>query len=153
MKCQIAAFATADGVIYAGCGGLMYLCSELRTLDGRVYPMCGVVPARTIMCERMQALGYVEAQTRRESILGAAGLRFRGHQFRYSRVDLLSSGIEPAYTIRRRRDGRAFEEGFHTRNSIASYVHAHWASNPALARTLVNTCAHPAAGGSSLPSS
>ena len=131
----------------------MYLCSELHTLDGRVYPMCEVVPARTVMCERLQALGYVEAQTRRDSILGAPGLWFRGHQFRYSKLDILSAGIEPAFTIRRRRDGATLEEGFHTRNTVASYIHAHWASNPALARTLVDTCAHAAAAGGRLPGS
>jgi cobyrinic acid a,c-diamide synthase len=146
MERQIAAFAAADGVIYAECGGLMYLCSELRTLDARVYPMCGVVPARTVMCERLQALGYVEAQTRRDSILGSAGLCFRGHQFRYSRLNILSAGIEPAFAIRRRRDGASLEEGFQTRNTIASYIHAHWASNPALALTLVDTAAHARAG-------
>jgi cobyrinic acid a,c-diamide synthase len=133
MKRQIAAFAAAGGVIYAECGGLMYLCSELRTLDGCVYPMCGVVTARTEMCERLQALGYVEAQTWRDSILGAAGLRFLGHQFRYSTIERLSTEIEPAFTIRRRRDDHALEEGFQIRNTIASYVHAHWASNPAVA--------------------
>lgn len=146
MRRRIAAFAAAGGVIYAECGGLMYLCSELRTLDGCVYPMCGVVTARTEMCERLQALGYVEAQTRRDSILGAAGLQFRGHQFRYSRIEMLANEIQPAFTIRRRRDGNALEEGIQTRNTIASYVHAHWASNPAVAHALVEACARAAAG-------
>lgn len=144
MRRQIAAFAAAGGVIYAECGGLMYLCSELRTLDGCVYPMCGVVTARTEMCERLQALGYVEVQTRRDSILGAAGLQFRGHQFRYSRIERLSNENESAFTIRRRRDGNALEEGFQTRNTIASYVHAHWASNPAVPSALVDACTRAA---------
>lgn len=146
MRRQIAAFAAAGGVIYAECGGLMYLCSELRTLDGCVHPMCGVVMARTEMCERLQALGYVEARTRRDSILGAAGLGFRGHQFRYSRIEMLSNEIDRAFTIRRRADGNALEEGIQTRNTIASYVHAHWASNPAVALALVQACARAAAG-------
>ncbi|HVA81113.1 MAG TPA: cobyrinate a,c-diamide synthase [Candidatus Binataceae bacterium] len=146
MRNQIAAFAAADGVVYAECGGLMYLCLELRTLDGGVYPMCGVVSARTQMCDRLQALGYVEVQTRRDSILGAAGLEFRGHQFRYSTIEMLSNEIEPAFTLRRRRDGLELEEGFQARNTIASYVHAHWASNPAVAHTLVEACTRAAAG-------
>lgn len=124
----------------------MYLCSDLCTLDGVVYPMCGVVPARTEMCERLQALGYVEAQTLRDSILGAAEISFRGHQFRYSRIEMLSNEIEPAFTIRRRRDGTTLEEGFQIRNTIASYVHAHWASNPAVAPALVEACTRAAAG-------
>jgi cobyrinic acid a,c-diamide synthase len=141
MRREIAAFAAGGGVIYAECGGLMYLCEELRTLEGRGYAMCGVVPARTVMCDRLQALGYVEVSTRRASILGEAGVRFRGHQFRYSRLELRSSAIEPAFTIVRRYGGEPLDEGFQIGNTIASYVHAHWASNPAAAQALVGACA------------
>ena len=91
MREQIAAFAAAGGAIYAECGRFMYLCSELRTLDGGLYPMCGVVDARTVMCEHLQVLGYVEARTRRDSIFGSACLGFRGHHYRYSRLQLPSS--------------------------------------------------------------
>ncbi len=140
MRRQIAEFASAGGVIHAECGGLMYLCSELQTLDARVYPMCGVVPARTVMCEGLQALGYVEVRTLSDSIFGPAGSAFRGHQFRYSRLELLSPKMAPAFAIRRRRDGAALEEGFRLNNVIASYVHAHWASNPGMAEALVEAC-------------
>ena len=140
MRRQIAEFAARGGVVYAECGGLMYLCSELQTLDGVRYRMCGVIPARTIMCERLQALGYVEARTLYDSIFGPAGVGFRGHQFRYSRLESVPSGIVPALAIRRRRDGAALEEGFSLNNVIASYVHAHWASNPAMAQAMTEAC-------------
>src|SRR5215472_2551672 len=110
MRCEVAAYVAVGGVIYAECGGLMYLCAELRTLDGGAYPMCGVVPARTVMCDRLQALGYVEVQTRRPSIIGGAGTRFRGHQFRYSRLEPLSSAIDPAFRIVRRYGGDEIDE-------------------------------------------
>ena len=48
--------------------------------------MAGVVPAETIMKDRLAALGYVEVETERPTILGPPGLRFRGHQFRYSEL-------------------------------------------------------------------
>ena len=140
MREQIAEFAARGGVIYAECGGLMYLCSKLQTLDGSIYRMCGVVPARTIMCERLQALGYVEARTLNDSIFGPAGVGFRGHQFRYSRLEPLSPNTAPAFAIRRRRDGAESEEGFSLNNVIASYVHAHWASNPSMAQAMVEAC-------------
>jgi cobyrinic acid a,c-diamide synthase len=146
MRQEIAEFAAAGGVIYAECGGLMYLCSELRTLDGCGYRMCGVLPARTVMCDRLQALGYVEVSTRRSSVLGPAGLRFRGHQFRYSRLEQLSNQIEPAFRILRRYGGEELDEGFQLANTIASYVHAHWASNPAAAQALVDACGSPLSG-------
>jgi cobyrinic acid a,c-diamide synthase len=139
MRRDIHAFAAAGGAIYAECGGFMYLCSELRTLDGMLYPMCGIVPARTVMSDKLQALGYVEVETRRNSILGPAGASFRGHQFRHSRVEPFSN-YEPAFSIRRTFDGVSLDEGFQIQNIIASYVHAHWASNPAIAEALVDAC-------------
>src|SRR5579875_5441 len=120
-------------------GGLMYLCRELQTLDARTYRMCDVVPARTIMCERLQALGYVEGRTLHNSIFGP-GLGFRGHQFRYSRIESLSSKVAPAFAIRRTRNGAELEEGFSLNNVIASYVHVHWASNPNLAEAMAGAC-------------
>jgi cobyrinic acid a,c-diamide synthase len=144
MRREIAAFAAGGGVVYGECGGLMYLCSELRTLEGRDYPMCGIVSARTEMCDRLQALGYVEASTHRRSILGDAGTQFRGHQFRYSRLLPLSAATPPAFRILHRYGGEAVDEGFQIGNTIASYVHAHWASNPAAAAALVAACSRAA---------
>ncbi len=39
MREQIGAFAADGGTIYAECGGLMYLCDAIKTLDGQRYPM------------------------------------------------------------------------------------------------------------------
>jgi cobyrinic acid a,c-diamide synthase len=136
-------FARAGGPIYAECGGLMYLCEGIRTLDGRVWPMAGLVPGIATMNERLQALGYVEVETRGATILGPAGLRLRGHQFRYSTMEPTagSASITTMYSVTPRWGGGAFEEGYGTGSVLASYVHAHWASNPAVARGFVESCA------------
>ncbi len=144
------------GPIYAECGGLMYLTEAIRTLDGRAHPMVGLVPAEAVMCEKLQALGYVEVETQARTILGGAGLRFRGHQFRYSELrpspraapapaepppaqaptppEHAPLPIEHAYSVRRRRGGQVAREGYRAENVLASYVHAHWASEPARPR-------------------
>ena len=91
------------------------------------------------MRDRLQAIGYVEIVTRRPTILGPAGLRFRGHQFRYSEM---TAAEEPsAYGVQVRYGGTVLQEGWASRNVLASYVHAHWASNPAVARGFVESCA------------
>jgi cobyrinic acid a,c-diamide synthase len=140
MREQISAFAADGGTIYAECGGLMYLCDSIKTLAGQRYPMTGVVPAHVVMHERLQALGYVEVETQAESALGPAGLRFRGHQFRYSELQPLKDRIDCAYRVVRRRDGQVVSEGYTVKNTLASYVHAHWASNPTIAERLVEAC-------------
>jgi cobyrinic acid a,c-diamide synthase len=45
------------------------------------------------------------------------------------------------YSVRRRRAGDTSREGYRVGNVLASYVHAHWASNPEVARNLVESCA------------
>jgi cobyrinic acid a,c-diamide synthase len=140
MREQISAFAADGGTIYAECGGLMYLCDAIKTLDGQRYPMAGVIPAHAVMHERLQALGYVEVETQAASALGPAGLRFRGHQFRYSELQPLKDRIDCAYRVVRRRDGQVVPEGYSVKNTLASYVHAHWASNPTIAERLVDAC-------------
>jgi len=136
---DIAAFAAAQGPIYGECGGLMYLSSGIRTVDGKLHSMVGIVPGEAEMRDRLQALGYVEVETQDVTVLGPPGLRFRGHQFRYSDFRL-QSDAECVYTVRRRRGGEVLREGYRIGNTLASYVHAHWASNPLVAQGFVHAC-------------
>jgi cobyrinic acid a,c-diamide synthase len=145
MRAAIIAFAARGGPIYAECGGLMYLSSAIETLDGARHPMVGLLGATAVMRAKLQALGYVETETQARSILGPAGTRFRGHQFRYSELTLPPElpAMETAYSVRRRRGEQAMSEGYQvgpSSNVLASYVHAHWASNPRVASELVDTC-------------
>jgi len=142
MIAAIRAFAANGGPVYAECGGLMYLSNAIRTVDGRAWPMVGLVAGEATMAGWLQALGYVEVETRAPSILGAAGLRFRGHEFRYS--VLATPGrqmLERLYSVKPRWGNGEFAEGYSVANVLASYVHAHWASNPAVAEGLVESCA------------
>ncbi len=141
MLAAVRAFGHAGRPIYAECGGLMYLCEGITTLDGRTWTMAGLVPGVAVMSERLQALGYVEVETRAPSILGPAGVRFRGHQFRYSTLQQSRcTEAECLYSVRPRWGGGEFTEGYRMKNVVASYVHAHWASNPQVAEEFVRAC-------------
>ena len=143
MLAAIRNFAARDGVIYAECGGLMYLTDGIRTLDGALWPMAAIIPGVAVMSDRLQALGYVEVETRADSIIGPAHAHFRGHQFRYSTLEGVDSAdrIDRVYSVAPRWGGAPFAEGYRIGNVLASYVHAHWASNPAIAEALVGSCA------------
>jgi cobyrinic acid a,c-diamide synthase len=142
MLAAIRRFAGRGGVIYAECGGLMYLTDAIRTLDGARWPMVAIIPGVAAMSERLQALGYVEVETRADSILGPAQTRFRGHQFRHSTLEGAGSEdrIDHIYNVAPRWGGAPFAEGYRVGNVLASYVHAHWASNPEVAEALINAC-------------
>lgn len=135
-------FARRGAPIYAECGGLMYLTEAIRTLDGRRCPMAAIIPGEAVMSDRLQALGYVEVKTRTKSIIGPAGMRLRGHQFRYSTLTPPPpEHVERAYAVHPRWGGAPFEEGYRAGGVLASYVHVHWASNPQAAIGFVDSCA------------
>lgn len=125
--------------IYAECGGLMYLSKGIKLVEGEFFPMLGLISATSIMEKKLKALGYVEVITKKETIFGEVGLRFRGHQFRYSDLELDESNpIELVYNLR--KSDQVSEEGYSKNSVLASYIHAHWASNPSLAEGFVQSC-------------
>ncbi|HEV3001595.1 MAG TPA: cobyrinate a,c-diamide synthase [Solirubrobacteraceae bacterium] len=124
LRAEVTAFARAGGVVLAECGGLLYL-SE--ALDGR--PMCGVLPATARMGDRL-ALGYREAVALTSHPAWPAGTAVRGHEFHYSRLEP-AAGEAPAWALRGR------PEGFVVGGVHASYLHTHWAAEPAVASRLV----------------
>jgi cobyrinic acid a,c-diamide synthase len=141
MRSSLRAFVHRGGPVYAECGGLMYLARAIRTLDGRTHEMVGVFEGEAIMKEKLAALGYVEVETLAPTVLGPAGLRFRGHQFRYSElVTAADAAPQGAYAVRRPHAGEVTREGYRVGNVLASYVHAHWASNPLAGRGLFESC-------------
>jgi cobyrinic acid a,c-diamide synthase len=117
----------------------MLLAQAIRTLDGREHRMAGRVPGVAVMASSMQALGYVEIETTRATPFGGAGLRLRGHQFRYSTLAGAQSE-SLGYRVRRRRGGSVEAEGYGDERLLASYVHAHFASNPLCAEGFVAAC-------------
>ncbi|HEY2379819.1 MAG TPA: cobyrinate a,c-diamide synthase [Terriglobia bacterium] len=129
MRTSIRKFIESGKRFYAECGGLMYLS---RSIGGS--EMVGIVPAEIEMTERLVDFGYCEVTTSRASIVGPAGTNARGHQFHYSRC---VSGSGEAYQVRQGQ--RNYAEGFAFPNGLASYIHLHFLSNPALARNMLNS--------------
>lgn len=72
------------GKVLAECGGMMYLCCELRDEQGQAYPMAGILELEATMEQMRLRLGYRKLQ------LG--GQEWRGHEFHYSRI---ATGEEP----------------------------------------------------------
>jgi cobyrinic acid a,c-diamide synthase len=77
----------------------------------------------------------VEVETLGESLLGPSGLRFRGHQFRHCTLDQTPPG--GCLRVRRVPGGAEHQEGWGKGRVVGSWVHAHFASCPALAEGLV----------------
>jgi len=120
--------------VYGECGGYMFLARSLRTMDGTLWPMAGLLPGEIAMSGGLKALGYGEVLWKRDSFLAPAGTRVPGHLFHWSSL-AEPVGEEPVFEMD--RTGEILNEGFLYKNVLASYVHFHFASCPSLAGNFV----------------
>ena len=82
-------------------------------------------------------------------MLGPAGTVFRGHEFHHSRLTS-PPDAETIYVATGWRGEGA--EGYRRGRVLASYIHAHWGSNPRIAAALVAACQGDRAGAVQEPS-
>ena len=104
-----------------------------------VVELVGVLPVTTRMLPRRKALGYREVEFAADTILGPQGTVARGHEFHYSETEEMPPEVERLYRVRRGEVELA-PEGYRHKNCLASYVHLHFGSNPALAANFVASC-------------
>ena len=133
MREQIARFPK---MIYAECGGLMYLSEGIETKDGSRYPQAGRLPAWIKMSSGRKALGYVEVSFTCNTLWGGLGETVRGHEYHYSEL-LQTPEWTTAYSVKRRRDSVDFPEGFQHGRTLASYAHLHFASRPLAVKNFI----------------
>jgi len=126
--------------VYAECGGLMYLAQSLEDAEGGVHEMVDVLPARVTMRPPRMSLGYVDVTLTAPTPLGRAGAVARGQEFHFSTLSPVATSVPRAYSVMA-PGGVARAEGYLVGRALLSYVHLHFASNPALARGFVDACA------------
>jgi len=122
---DLRAKAEGEFVIWAECGGLLWLS---RSLDG--HPLTGLIPADGSMTPRL-TLGYRTAELSVDCPLGAAGDQLRGHEFHYSALSPTGAAL-----ALRSPAGEA-TAGFASPRLFASYLHLHLGSDPARAERFV----------------
>ena len=136
----VSGFAASGRPIYAECGGLMYLAEAVEDEAGDIHPMVGLLPTTVRMKPRQLTLGYVLVEITRETPLAPAGTVVRGHQFHASRIEPVPAWVPRAYSVRTTSGGVPGGEGYLIGNSLLSYVHVHFESNPRVAEHLVASC-------------
>ncbi len=136
MLAAVQDFSANGGMIYAECGGLMYLTSVLIDFDGRSYEMVGVIPASVTMSRTTMTLGYRSVEFLESCVLGEKGTVVRGHEFHYSSMATHEnvSYIGDLTDAQGRDRGH---DGVCSGNVVALYTHLHFMSQPAIARSLV----------------
>lgn len=142
-------WACGDKPLYAECGGLMYLSQGIYDFEGSFFPMAGIYPFETRMKKGRSKLGYREICLDEDCLLGKKGEKLRGHEFHYSEIIPPHSPIPPlprggdrggfseVYSVKDGTGQRTGSEGYRFRNTLASYIHIHFGSNPAIAGNFV----------------
>jgi cobyrinic acid a,c-diamide synthase len=133
LRSDVRAFAASGRSVLAECGGLLYLCASL---DG--HEMCGAVPARATMTRRL-TLGYREARAASATPWLGRGQAVRGHEFHYSKVELLDPQATNAWKLRTRSVESS--EGVVSGGVQAGYLHVHWAAHPSIAGAFARAAA------------
>ena len=133
MRNEIRSRAAGGMPMYAECGGLVYLSREIVDSDGDAWPLCGVYSARAKMNGKLQSLGYRSATIIQDNILARKGTEVVGHEFHYSSISGFGNDEKRAY----RMTGDDGFEGFISNNTLASYIHLHFASDVRWAKSLI----------------
>jgi cobyrinic acid a,c-diamide synthase len=139
LRAQVLESSIKGMPIYAECGGLMYLCRELSDMDGRNHPMSGCFSFSTRMLQHLRTLGYREIALKTDTILGKAGQKLRGHEFHYSEI-VPPAQFSGVYAVTSRFGHTLVEEGFQSNNTLGSYIHLHFGSQPNAAPSFVQAC-------------
>lgn len=110
--------------VYAECGGLMYLTRSLSWQD-KTCEMVGVIPADTVMHERPQGRGLVQlSETPHMPWPGKIDSEtIRAHEFHYSSLENIGSGIQYAYKVQRGYGVDGEHDGILCNNIFACYTH------------------------------
>lgn len=140
MRREIRQLALAGMPMLAECGGYMYLMDSLQDFHGQVHEMAGVFPGRAVMTDKLQMVGYVEAELRTDSVLGTTGCRLKGHEFHFSREQEQVAADRAAFTFRKLRNNSEYPAGQQMKNALGSYLHLHFAGCPAAAQSFVQKC-------------
>lgn len=134
------------GIIYAECGGYIYLMESLEC-SGSTLPLCAALPLRARMEAQRVALGYREARA-----LGGpwAGLTLRGHEFHYSRITHRPDALPSLWRCCAPGSTAYFEDGVALGHIFASYLHISLLSHPTAALRFADACRSPSCSGTLL---
>lgn len=114
--------AARGAAVFGECGGYMVLGRTLTDADGTAHDMTGLLPLDTSFEDRSLHLGYREVATCADSLLGAAGTAFRGHEFHYARTTSRDNA-SPLFTARNARGDNLGPTGIALGRVAGSFVH------------------------------
>ncbi|HZK89514.1 MAG TPA: cobyrinate a,c-diamide synthase [Stellaceae bacterium] len=114
--------AAAGKAIYGECGGYMVLGEALIDAAGTPHRLAGLLPLVTSFAAPRRHLGYRAATLLKSGPLGAAGARFRGHEFHYASI-VEEAGTDPLFALSDGWGADLGSAGLHRGTVAGSFIH------------------------------
>lgn len=121
----------------AECGGFLYLHRELEDMDGRFWPMAGVLDARAYRTSRLGRFGYITLTARADTAFLPAGETVRGHEFHYFE----SESCGDALRAQKPTESRGWDCGHSRGPLLMGFPHLYYPSDPQLIERFLRACA------------
>ena len=121
----------------AECGGFLYLHRELEDMDGRSWPMAGVLNARAYRTPRLGRFGYITLTAKADTAFLPAGEIVRGHEFHYFE----SESCGDALRAQKPTGSRGWDCGHSRGNLLMGFPHLYYPSDPQLIERFLRACA------------
>jgi cobyrinic acid a,c-diamide synthase len=126
-------FGDSGGIIYGECGGFMYLCDQLQTIEQQSHKMSGVFPFKVRMKQRLSRLGYRRPELKEGCFLGEKTQHLHGHEFHYSELVDIPESVPTLYQLNDK-----IQEGYTYKNVLGGYIHLHFARSEANIQSLIH---------------
>lgn len=135
LRKAILSFAQSDGLIYAECGGLIYLLETFVGKRERKIPMCGVIPGFSVLSPKL-TIGYREITPLSRNWLITEGMCVRSHEFHYSSCSGLPK--DKYFVAMTSALGQTLgPDGYASGRVIASYNHIHFGQDTRLVENFI----------------
>ena len=121
----------------AECGGFLYLHRELEDMDGRSWPMAGVLDARAYRTPRLGRFGYITLTAKADTAFLPAGESVRGHEFHYFE----SESCGDALRAQKPTGSRGWDCGHSRGPMLIGFPHLYYPSDPQLIERFLRACA------------
>ena len=127
MMQSVREYAERGGYVFAECGGMLYLSESIVGIDGKRYPLSGVLPLEGTFEGMRLHLGYRQFAWEQTGVDGQTEqCSLRGHEFHYS--DIRPTGSVDTFGQQTSAKGTAVATPvYRKQHVVASYTHFYWA--------------------------
>lgn len=127
---SIREYIEKDGYLIAEGGALMYLTDSIEDED-----MVGIIEGKSVMTDRLKRFGYVNIQTKKDTIYGPAKTILVGNEYHKSEIH---SSEENIFEITKPMSNRVWKCGYMYKNMIGYYQHINFLGNMHILENLFN---------------